>query len=161
VYRVLGFVVLLTIALPESTLAKPNQGPQKIQIPDATICPDGSRPEPGIAGEFGINFGIDGNLLPNSPNVSTPPFNTADDWTSYIDNSGNPTQPLTFHPVDLTGNADLDRFFTGVKFFEDPNTWQWTNGSSPQKDDITTGTCPSRRTISATCGPWSAATAGP
>jgi hypothetical protein len=130
-----GILALLMVALPGTVLA----ADEEIQIPDETICLGGTLPAPGIAGEFGVNFGIDGNLLPNSPNVSSPPFNAADDWTNYINSSGTPIQPLTFHPTDLTGNDDLTRFFQGVKFFEDPNDWNWTSGSSPQKDDINNG----------------------
>ncbi|HUU46548.1 MAG TPA: hypothetical protein VM118_12525 [Acidobacteriota bacterium] len=90
-------------------------------------------------------FGIDGNLLSNSP--STAPFNTANDWvpgsnppgTAVMDNAGNPIDPsTTFHIFDLTQHEDLSVFHGGTKKNGDPNNWTWTMGEPkpPKKDDI-------------------------
>jgi hypothetical protein len=83
-------------------------------------------------------FEIEGNLLSGDEGGY--------DWvqgaggTGVLDNvTGDPVQPRTVHKIDLTGNADANRFFTGVKVFQDPTTWQWKNGSSPPKDDIQNG----------------------
>ncbi len=99
-------------------------------------------PVPGL----GAGFGIEGNLLCNSP--TTPPFNTANDWVqsdTLIDPigcavlywDGTPVDPTrTFHSIDLTGNGELDVFASSNKVNDDPRTYGWKSGQVPQKDDM-------------------------
>ncbi|MCH8991208.1 MAG: hypothetical protein IIA44_05590, partial [Acidobacteria bacterium] len=93
---------------------------------------------PGVAS----GFGIDGNLLSNSP---ASPYDTADDWvpgsnaagTAVLDNAGVPIDPTnTFHSTDGIEGSDLSIFAGSNKVFEDPNTYEWKAGSTPQKTDI-------------------------
>jgi hypothetical protein len=96
---------------------------------------------------LGNDFEIDGNLLANSP-PGLPEF--GNDWLDgpagpgmgvlNSDLLGTPKDPnSTFHPIDLTGNADQDIFASSNKVFDDPNTYEWKAGSVPQKDDIQHG----------------------
>ncbi|MBI4719715.1 MAG: hypothetical protein HY770_00460, partial [Chitinivibrionia bacterium] len=96
---------------------------------------------PGVAN----GFGVDGNLLANSPGGI---FLDTNDWldgpggtgTGVLNWNGTPKDPtMTFHVLDLTGNADLDVFAESDKVFHDPNTYDWKGGSVPQKDDIQNG----------------------
>ncbi len=99
---------------------------------------------PGVGAN---NLGIDGDLLANSP--PGPPFNTADDWLDgpagpgigLLDQNGMPRDPSrTTHVIDPIDGDPLERrFFGGNKVDDDPNTYRWTYGAVPQKDDIQNG----------------------
>src|SRR5262245_58384236 len=94
------------------------------------------------------NFGIDGNLLTNSPANGPNPGDpsTADDWldglagpgVGVLNKNGTPKDPThTRHGIDGTRlNADLTVFEGSNKIDDNPNTYEWKDGSVPQKDDI-------------------------
>ena len=83
-------------------------------------------------------FGIDGDLFANTPGSGS------GDWlpgaggtgASVLDASGAPLNPATtFHFIDLY-NSTSDNTFTGGKWTDDPNTWQWTTSKASSKTDI-------------------------
>jgi len=85
-------------------------------------------------------FAIDGELLANTPATNT------GDWLSQtnfpgsggavLDSSGAPLNPgTTFHVVDPY-NANDSVFVGGLKWTDDPNTWQWMTGKASGKTDI-------------------------
>ncbi|HWR82282.1 MAG TPA: T9SS type A sorting domain-containing protein [Candidatus Deferrimicrobium sp.] len=110
------------------------------------MCAAAQNPVPGVGAS---KFGIEGNLLSNSP--STAPFNTADDWVQgpagpgayVLNNAGVPLNPdSAVHAIDQTnagGDKDSTVFTVDVKVFQDPNTFNWKLGDIPQKDDIQHG----------------------
>lgn len=104
----------------------------------ATPLPGGLAPITPPAG----GFGIDGDLLANSP------FAGVGDWTSNTNTSpgsglsvlsptGTPLDTLrTFHFTDAYNNTADQIFGGGEKWMDDPNTWQWTTGKPSSKTDI-------------------------
>src|SRR5690349_8017718 len=83
-------------------------------------------------------FSIEGDLTANSPSAG------AGDWLpgpggaggSVLDASGAPLNPATtFHLTDLY-NSTSDNTFSGGKWTDDPNTWQWTPSKASSKTDI-------------------------
>jgi hypothetical protein len=88
-------------------------------------------------------FGIDGNLLANSPTANI------GDWLlntnavpgvgrSVLDAIGAPLDSTrTFHFIDPYNDTSNDRIFTGGdKWLDDPTTWGWTSGKPSSKTDI-------------------------
>ncbi len=90
---------------------------------------------------------IDGDLLARTP--TTAPFSSSNG--DFLENPSAPgtgggvfTNPgglaidptTAFHIVDGVGNGDQNIFSTGSKFNDNPNTWTWTTGSPPNKDDM-------------------------
>jgi hypothetical protein len=89
-------------------------------------------------------FGIEGDLLANLPAANV------GDWLrstnsslpgsggGVLDQTGMPFNPsTTFHFIDRYGNAGDDLVFVGGrKWFDNPNTWEWTAGRSSSKTDI-------------------------
>src|SRR5947207_1073043 len=82
-------------------------------------------------------FAIDGDLLANKPAAN------AGDWLrgtisgtggAVLDPAGIPLDPTTtFHFIDAyNSTADLG-FAGGLKWNDDPNTWQWTSSKASSK----------------------------
>src|SRR5258708_35064904 len=85
-------------------------------------------------------FAIDGNLLANIPatNVGDWLFwtNTPGAGAGVLNGAGAPLNPATtFHIVDPYNGND-STFAGGLKWTDDPNTWQWTTGKGSGKTDI-------------------------
>jgi hypothetical protein len=80
-------------------------------------------------------FGIDGNLVADS---------SGGDWlggtnaaAGVLDPAGVPLNPATtFHFVDPFNSSSDNVFVGGLKWTDDPNTWQWTTSKSSSKTDI-------------------------
>ena len=84
-------------------------------------------------------FGIEGDLFANSPGAG------AGDWLpgpggsggSVLDAAGVPLNPnTTFHLIDLFNTTADDVFVGGLKWTDNPNTWQWTDSKASSKTDI-------------------------
>jgi hypothetical protein len=84
-------------------------------------------------------FAIDGNLLANTPDAA------AGDWLSgpggtggaVLGANGTPLNPaMTFHFVDPYNTTDDETFGGGLKWTDNPNTWDWTTGKPSGKTDI-------------------------
>lgn len=104
----------------------------------ATPPPGGFAP---IAPPSG-GFGIDGDLLANTP------FVDVGDWTvnaniapgnglSVLGPTGVPLDPIrTFHFTDAYNDTADNIFSGGEKWTDNPNTWTWTTGKASSKTDI-------------------------
>ena len=85
-------------------------------------------------------FGIDGDLFANAPTAGVGDWlastNSPGTGGAVLSQAGVPLNPLTtFHFVDPYGGNDLT-FAGGQKWFDNPNTWQWTGGKASSKTDI-------------------------
>ena len=84
-------------------------------------------------------FDIDGDLLANAP------VSGIGDWLggtnaggggAVLDAGGRPINPnTTFHFADPFDASDLT-FVGGLKWGDDPGTWQWTSGKASSKVNI-------------------------
>lgn len=101
-------------------------------------------PPAGIApvGPPSGGFALDGDVAANTPaNVGDwilcppPPAGTG---TGVLDKFGVPLNPnTTIHVNDPYGNMGTDMVFVGgLKWFDNPNTWNWTTGKCSSKTDI-------------------------
>ena len=102
----------------------------------ATPPPPGVAPsDPPIGG-----FGIDGDLQANTPTANVGDWLPGAGGTggSVLDASGAPLDPIaTLHTLDPYNDSSSDMIFAGgEKWFDDPNTWNWTYGKSSSKTDI-------------------------
>src|SRR5881296_1285346 len=105
----------------------------------ATPPPAGVAPFLAPAG----GLAIDGNLITGTPVANVGDWlictNVAPPGTAgaVLDKNGAPLDiSRTFHLIDLY-NANNDTTFTGGhKWFDDPNTWQWTTSKASSKTDI-------------------------
>src|SRR5437867_4700341 len=105
----------------------------------ATPPPAGVAPFLAPAG----GLAIDGNLITGTPVANVGDWlictNVAPPGTAgaVLDKNGAPLDiSRTFHLIDLY-NANNDTTFTGGhKWFDDPNTWQWTTSKAAAKTDI-------------------------
>src|SRR5512136_1367774 len=71
----------------------------------------------GIEGDLQANLGV-GDWLPGTNGTG-----------GVLDNAGNPLNPATtFHFTDLYNSSADQTFVGGLKWGDDPNTWQWTTG---------------------------------
>jgi hypothetical protein len=84
-------------------------------------------------------FAIDGDLQANTPAAG------AGDWLpgpagaggSVLDATGAPLNPATtFHFIDKYNDGGDNTFAGGLKWTDDPNTWQWTTSKASSKTDI-------------------------
>jgi hypothetical protein len=102
-----------------------------------------SPPPPGTAPVIKPmgGFGIDGDLLANTPTANV------GDWLSrtsipgsgsnVLDSAGVPVNPTaTFHFIDPYGGGSDQIFVGGLKWTDDPNSWRSTSGKSSAKTDI-------------------------
>lgn len=89
-----------------------------------------------------FNFGIDGNLLANTPG---PVFVNTDDWLDGSGGTGigvlNPdgtprNTETTFHLIDLSGGVDPGVFPTGIGLLTNPDRYTWIVGTVPYRDNI-------------------------
>src|SRR5437773_1169930 len=79
-------------------------------------------------------FGIDGDLMANTPAANV------GDWLlstnsgtggAVLDAAGVPLNPATtFHFVDPYNSSSDNTFVGGLKWTDDPNTWNWTTGKA-------------------------------
>ncbi len=84
-------------------------------------------------------FGIDGDLFANSPTANVGDWlagTNAGTGGAVLDANGVPLNPATtFHYVDPFGGND-NVFVGGLKWMDNPNTWQWTTSKASGKTDI-------------------------
>jgi hypothetical protein len=104
----------------------------------AAPLPGGRAPITPPAG----GFGIDGDLLANSPLAGS------GDWTvntniapgsglSVLNAAGAPLDPLrSFHFIDAFNDTADQIFGGGEKWMDNPNEWNWANGKPSSKTDI-------------------------
>jgi len=97
--------------------------------------PSGVAPVVSPAG----GFAIEGDLLANTPSTG------AGDWLpgaggtggSVLDANGLPLNAgMTFHLTDAYNDSNDDTFGGGLKWTDNPNSWQWVRGSASGKTDI-------------------------
>ena len=83
-------------------------------------------------------FSIEGDLQANTPNLNVGDWLPGTNGTGgVLDNAGNPLNPATtFHFTDLYNSSADQTFVGGLKWGDDPNTWQWTAGKPSSKTDI-------------------------
>src|SRR5437879_10641994 len=56
---------------------------------------------------------------------------------AVLDATGAPLNPATtFHFVDPYNSSSDNTFVGGLKWTDDPNTWNWTTGKASSKTDI-------------------------
>ena len=93
--------------------------------------PTGVAPVLVPAGGFGIDGklvadGLSGDWLPGSGGTG-----------GVLDLTGAPLNPATtFHFIDRFNSTSDNVFGGGVKWDDNPNTWQWTTGIATAKDDL-------------------------
>jgi large repetitive protein len=108
------------------------------------LAPVNGAPPP--AGVAPINlpaggFGIDGELLPNTPAADVGDWlqaGPAGTGGAVLNLSGVPLNPkTTFHFIDRYGNQGGDLIFAGgLKWTDNPNIWKWTTGKPSSKTEI-------------------------
>jgi hypothetical protein len=96
---------------------------------------------------------IDGDMLARIPTSPAPFTSSVGDMLEnpsapgtgggiFTNPGGVSLDPAAFHIIDGYGgapqspNPDVDVFTQGSKFNQDPNSWHWTSGKPPQKDDM-------------------------
>ncbi len=105
----------------------------------ATPPPAGVAPVLTPAG----GLAIDGNLITGTPVANVGDWiictNVASPGTAgaVLDKDGRPLDiSRTFHLVDPYNSGNDTTFTGGHKWFDDPNTWQWTTSKASSKTDI-------------------------
>src|SRR6185503_827430 len=86
-------------------------------------------------------FGIDGNLLPNTPAANVGDWlqsGAAGTGGGVLNQAGVPLNAkTTFHFIDRYGNQGGDLIFSGgLKWTDNPNIWKWTTGKPSSKTEI-------------------------
>src|SRR6516162_5796057 len=98
------------------------------------LCPWASHAVPPPTGVAPVlypagGFGIDGDLLANTPGGNTGDWllsTNAGSGGAVLNAAGVPLDPTrTFHFVDLY-NSTSDNTFSGGKWTDNPTNWQWT-----------------------------------